>query len=262
MAKEEELQEGTMTFWEHLDELRTRLIRSVLAFIIGTGAAYYFKAKLFIWLTVPFVNGWRKFYGQPPSLHFGSPASAFMANVKMAVLGGAVLAVPVTLYQIWAFVAPGLYAKEKKYVLPFLLAGSLLFVGGAYFAYRFVFPAAFEFLLQEGALPKDSPVQVIPTIMIEEYLSFCVQGLLAFGAVFEIPVIIFFFTIIGLINHTHLIKFFRYFVVLAFVIAAILTPPDPLSQLLLAIPLCGLYGISIIIAYLFRKRPAVPEKTS
>lgn len=260
MAEEQELQKGTMTFWEHLDELRSRIVKAAIAFIIGTGAAYYYKAPIFVWLTKPFVDGWKKTYGAPPSLHFGSPASAFVANIKMALLGGAFLAVPVVLYQMWAFVAPGLYAKEKKYVLPFVVSGCALFVGGAYFAWRFVFPAAFEFLLAEGALPEGSPVQVIPTIMVEEYLSFSVQGLLAFGAVFEIPVIVFFLALIGLATHKHLIKFFRYFIVIAFIVAAILTPPDPISQIMLAGPLIGLYIVSIGIAFLFGKRPA-PEGT-
>lgn len=244
-----------MSFWEHLDELRSRLTKAIVAFIVGCGVAYYYKAPIFLWLTRPFVEGWKAHYkGHAPSLHFGSPASAFVANVKMAVLGGALLSLPFVLYQIWAFVAPGLYSREKKYVLPFVTSGCLLFVSGVYFAWRFVFPAAFDFLLNEGALPEGSPISVIPTIMVEEYLTFSVQGLLAFGAVFEIPVIVFFLAIIGLVNHTHLIKFFRYFIVVAFIVAAILTPPDPLSQIMLAGPLIGLYIVSIGIAFVFGKR--------
>lgn len=242
-----------MSFWEHLDELRSRLVRAVFAFAIGAGVAWWFKEKLLLILTQPFVDGWGAHSSTKASLHFPAPASLFIAYVKLAMLGGFVLSLPIILYQAWAFVAPGLYAREKRVAIPFVAASCALFALGAYFGLRVAFPAAFDFLLSLAKLPENSPLLMEPTVMIEEYMDFVLQALLAFGLVFEIPVVVFFLSFVGLINHTHLIKFGRYFIVLAFVIAAIFTPPDPLSQILLAGPLCILYGISIGIAWLVDK---------
>lgn len=244
--------EGHMTFWEHLDELRRRLIRMVLAFLVGAGIAWWFKEQLLVILTQPFVQGWEG--GNAPSLHFGEPAGLFVSYVKIAMLGGMVLSLPILLYQLWAFIAPGLYTQEKKFALPFVMMSCVLFCTGAYFGWRVVFPNGFRFLLQFAELPLDSPLEVRPTVMIESYLSFVIRALVAFGAVFEIPVVVFFLAISGVINHTHLIKFFRYFIVIAFIISAIITPPDPLSQVLLAGPLVGLYTFSIGIAWLVNRK--------
>lgn len=248
--------EGQMTFWEHLQELRVRLVRMVIAFVIGAGIAWFFKADLLVILTKPFVEGWGD-SANAPSLHFGDPAGLFVSYVKLAILGGFVISLPVLLYQIWAFVAPGLYAKEKRIAIPFVVLSCALFCTGAYFGWRLVFPIAFDYLLKYAELPLDSTLKVQPTVMIESYLEFVIRALVAFGAVFEIPVVVFFLAIAGVINHTHLIKFYRYFIVIAFVVAAIITPPDPLSQILLAAPLVALYTLSIGIAWLVaRKRAA------
>ncbi len=244
---------GTMTFWEHLNELRSRLVKAIVAFAIGAIVAWFFKEDLLVILTKPFVDGWHGAEGSRPALHFPAPASLFLAYVKLAVLGGFVLGLPIILYQFWSFIAPGLYAREKRFAIPFVVLSCLLFAAGAYFGWRFVFPVAFDYLLGFAQVPADSPIQVEPTVMINEYLEFITHALVAFGLVFEIPVVVFFLTVAGVVDHTHLIKFFRYFVVVAFIIAAVITPPDPMSQLMLAIPLCVLYGISIGIAWLFSK---------
>lgn len=244
-----------MTFWEHLQELRVRLIRMILAFIVGAGVAWYFKEDLLVLLTKPYVQGWAK-DGTAPSLHFGDPAGLFISYVKLSMLGGFILSLPIQLYQLWAFIAPGLYSREKWLAVPFVLVSCLLFCCGAYFGFRVVFPLAFEYLLNYAEIPLNSALEVKPTVMIESYLEFVTRALLAFGAVFEIPVVVFFLSIAGIINHTHLIKFARYFIVIAFVVSAIITPPDPLSQVLLALPLIGLYTISIGIAWLVVKSRA------
>lgn len=252
------LDEGQMTFWEHLQELRVRLIRMVLAFLVGAGVAWYFKGKLLVVLTEPFVSGWTS--GGSASLHFGDPAGLFVSYVKLSMLGGFVLSLPVLLYQVWAFIAPGLYSKEKKFAIPFVLLSCSLFATGAYFGWRVVFPLAFKYLLEYAELPLDSTLQVKPTVMIESYLAFVMRALLAFGLVFEIPVVVLFLSVAGVINHTHLIKFARYFIVIAFVLSAVITPPDPLSQILLAGPLILLYTLSIGIAWLVaRKKPRAAE---
>ncbi len=245
--------DGTMTFWEHLHELRSRLVKALVAFAIGGIVAWCFHEQLLIFITQPFVEGWHGADDSRPTLHFPAPASLFLAYIKLSVLGGFILALPIILYQVWSFIAPGLYAREKRFAIPFVVMSCLLFAGGAYFGWRFVFPMAFDYLLGFVQVPADSPIRVEPTVMINEYLEFMTHGLVAFGLVFEIPVVIFFLTVAGVIDHTHLIKFFRYFVVVAFIIAAVITPPDPMSQLMLAIPLCVLYGISIGIAWLFSK---------
>ncbi len=251
-------EEHTMTLWEHLEELRSRLVKMIIAFLLGGIAAWNFREKLLQVLTIPFVEAWDPaVHGPLPELHFQSPAAAFIAFVKLSALAGFVVALPIMLYQVWAFIAPGLYAKEKRWAIPFVVSSFLLFAGGAYFGWRFAFPPAFHFLLGMGG--KFGDLHLEPTVMLDQYIEFVSHMLLAFGAAAELPVVAFFLSVIGVITHHHLIKFFRYFVVIAFVIAAVITPPDPLSQFMLAVPLIGLYGISILIAYVFAKK-RTPEK--
>jgi sec-independent protein translocase protein TatC len=246
-------EDHAMTLWEHLEELRSRLIKMILAFVVGAIAAWNFRQEIFDLLTIPFVAAWDTAkHGPLPKIHFQSPAAAFVAFVKLSALSGFVVALPIMLYQIWAFIAPGLYAKEKRWAVPFVLSSCVLFAGGAYFGWRFAFPAAFQFLLGMGG--QFGGVKVEPTLMFDGYIDFVSHMLLAFGVAAELPVVAFFLSVIGVVTHHHLIKFFRYFIVIAFVIAAIITPPDPLSQFMLAVPLIGLYGLSILIAYVFARK--------
>ena len=247
-----------MTFWEHLQELRSRIIKMILAFALGAAVAWWFKVELLELVATPFIEGWNQQNGKA-KLHFPHPAALFIAYIKLSVLGGLVLSLPVILYQVWAFVAPGLYAKEKRFAIPFVLASCGLFAGGGYFGWRIAFPMAFQYLLGFADLPPGGKFDIEPTVMIGEYIEFLTRMLIAFGAVFEIPVVVFFLSIIGLVNHTHLIKFARYFIVIAFILGAIITPPDPMSQLLLAVPLIILYTFSIGIAYIFGKKPPKPS---
>jgi sec-independent protein translocase protein TatC len=252
-------EDHVMTFWEHLEELRGRMVRMILAFIVGGGLAWYFKGELLNLLTKPYVESWNAGPHQGgATLNFKAPADAFMAYVKLSATAGAIFALPIVLYQIWAFIAPGLYSREKRLAIPFVISSCGLFAGGGYFGWKFAFPKAFGFLLGfSGKLA--GGITIVPTVMVSDYLDFVTHMLIAFGVAFELPVLAFFLSIAGLVNHKQLIKFFRYFVVLAFVISAVLTPPDPLSQLLLAIPLCGLYGVSILVAYFFGRKPLLPE---
>jgi sec-independent protein translocase protein TatC len=252
----EDPEEHAMTFWEHLEELRSRIIRMGLAFAVGGVIAWIFRENLLDWLTQPFVEAWKVGkLGGSASLHFPAPASLFIEYVKLALLGGFVMALPIILYQLWAFVAPGLYSREKKLAIPFVVSSCALFALGGYFGWRFAFPIAFEYLLSfSGSI--GGGIDVKPTVMVSDYLEFVSKMLLAFGAVFELPVLVFFLSIAGIINHTHMIRFARYFIIIAFGIAAVVTPPDVASQFLLAVPLCALYGISIGIAWIFGKKPA------
>jgi len=152
-------------------------------------------------------------------------------------------------WQVWAFIAPGLYRRERLYAIPSVLASTLCFAGGAYFGYMVVFPMGFEtFLSMAGTLPSGI-VNVQPTIMIDEYLGFATQMLLAFGTVFEVPVVVSFLAIAGLVNWKQLLSFGRWWVLIASILAAILTPPDVGSQMMMMIPLVGLYFLSVGIAY-------------
>lgn len=245
-----------MSFWEHLEELRRRLIYMLVAFVAGAGLAWTVRERLLYTLTAPFADAWSQAeLGGTASLHFPAPQALFVSYMKLSLIGGFVFSLPILLYQLWAFVSPGLYSREKRYAIPFVLSSCGLFALGAWFGWRFAFPAAFRYFLSfSGKLGPNIVVE--PTVMVNEYIEVVSQLLLAFGAVFELPVLVFFLAIAGIVNHTHLIRFFRVFVVIAFIIAAVITPPDPISQLLLAIPICGLYGLSIGVAYVFgRKEP-------
>lgn len=252
---------SAMSFWDHLDELRSRLVRSLLAVAVGVGIGWTYRQPILAWLTRPFSSAWifLKLPGKP-NLHFPGPADLFFSYLKLSVISGVIFALPVVFYQLWSFVAPGLYAKEKRYALPFVLSSTCLFAGGIYFAWRVALPLAYGYLLGLSGSVSGSSLQVMPTIMVEQYLDSIAQMLIAFGLAFELPVLALFLSLVGIITHRHLIKFARYFVVVAFVIAAVLTPPDIVSQLLLAIPLCLLYGLSIVVTFLFGRRK--PEEAA
>lgn len=253
-------EEQSMTLWEHLEELRSRIIRMALSFLVGAFAAWHFKEHLLHWLTIPFADAW-KLLGQkgPPVLNFPSPASAFLAYVRLSAISGLIFALPLILYQIWAFIAPGLYSREKRFAIPFVVTSCALFAGGGWFGWRFAFPLAFQYLL--GFAGDVGELKVVPTVMVSDYLDFVSHMLLAFGFASELPILVFFLSIAGLVTHKTLIGFFRYFIVVAFVISAVLTPPDPLSQLMLAVPLCLLYGLSIGVAFIFSRKRAEPSTT-
>jgi sec-independent protein translocase protein TatC len=252
-----------MTFWEHLDELRKRLVWSVGAFFVGCLVGWQYHEKLLAFLVEPYAGAWKS-NGLPgnPTLHFGAPAAAFVAYFKLAMIGGAALAAPFIFYQLWSFVAPGLYAREKKYIIPFVLLSTGLFVGGGWFGWRAAFPISFKYFLSLAGAVGTENVTVTPTVMMGEYIEFCAQMLLGFGVVFELPMLFLFLSIAGLVNYLTLIKFGRWFILIAFIIAAVLTPPDVASQLTMAIPMCLLYGVSIGVVWLFGKPPTEEQKAA
>lgn len=252
-----------MTLWEHLEELRGRIVRMALAFLAGGIGCWMYKEAILTWLTRPYIEAWeRGDHAAAPSLHFGSPTALFIAYLRLAALSGLIFALPIILYQLWAFIAPGLYSREKKFAIPFVLSSLLLFLGGGYFGWAVAFPAAFDFLFNFTPDKLPSGLEINATVMVGDYIEFITRMFLAFGATAELPIIALFLTIAGLITHRHLIKFFRYFIVVAFVLAAILTPPDPMSQILMAVPLIGLYGVSILVSWAItvsRERSAKAE---
>ncbi|MGK4004638.1 twin-arginine translocase subunit TatC [Sorangium sp. So ce1036] len=261
-AEEEAGEDKPMSFWEHLDELRKRLVRSVLVFFLACIVGWEVREKLLHFLTVPFVEAWKsEGLAGNPSLHFGAPAAAFVAYFKLSMLGGAALASPFIFYQLWAFIAPGLYAREKKFVIPFVLFSTLLFVGGGLFGWRAAFPISFGyFLSMAGTVGSGEGVTITPTVMMGDYLDFVAQLLLGFGIIFEIPLIVLFLSIAGVVNYLQLILFGRWFVLVAFIVAALLTPPELTSQLVMAVPMCLLYVLSIGLAYVFGKPPTEAQR--
>jgi sec-independent protein translocase protein TatC len=236
----------------HLEELRSRLIKSLAALGVAFLACYAAVEPIMNWLIEPV----RSLHASQLQIIGTGVAEAFFTKLKVALFAAIFVASPVVFYQIWKFIAPGLYDHEKRYVKPFVFFGTFFFVSGAYFCYRLVFPTAFGFFIQEYA-----SVSIAPFLKISEYLSFATRMLLAFGVVFELPVFTFFLARTGIVNHKMMISAWRYAVVGIFVIAAILTPgPDVASQLLMATPLLVLYGASIGVAYAFGRPP--PDRTA
>jgi sec-independent protein translocase protein TatC len=240
-----------MTVMEHLRELRSRLIKSLLGMLPGTWLAWEYKEYLLKYLLEPLTTAWKQLGLGEPEIHFSNPVDLFVSYMKIALVCGLLASSPWVFYQIWSFIAPGLYKKERFYAIPFVIASTVCFAGGAFFGYRVVFPLGFETLLGfSGMLPGDA-IRVTPTIMLTEYMGFATRMLLAFGVVFEVPVVVTFLAMVGIVNWKQLLKFGRWWVVIASVIAALLTPPEVTSQMLMLVPLVVLYFLSVGLAYLF-----------
>jgi sec-independent protein translocase protein TatC len=244
------MDEKKLPLTTHLQELRRRLILSFIAVGGGFALCYAFAEKIFDILAAPLL----KMMPTGGSLIFTSVAEAFFTYMKVAFISGLILASPFVLYQIWAFVAPGLYRHEKKYVIPFVLAGSFFFAIGILFAYTIALPVGFKFLLGFAT----DFIKPLPSM--KEYLSFSIKFLLAFGLVFEFPVVLVLLARIGVVDAKTLARQRKYAILLIFIFAAILTPPDIISQLIVALPMIGLYELSILLSRLFGKKssPAQP----
>ncbi len=242
---QEDLEEKLL-FTEHLEELRRRLLICVAAVAIGFLVAYGFSEQIFLFLSHPLIQS----LPEGSSFIFTGVTEAFFTYMKLAFFAGIFAASPVIIYQVWAFVAPGLYDREKRGILPFVVLAVVFFIGGTAFAYFVVFPSAFKFFMTYNT----HYVKIMPSI--GEYLSFSCLFLLGFGLVFELPVFIVCLARLGIINHAQLSKNRKYVIILIFVISAILTPtPDAITQSLMAAPLLVLYEISIVVARMFGKKP-------
>jgi sec-independent protein translocase protein TatC len=236
-----------MPLTAHLEELRARVIRALLAIGAGFSICYAFADQLFILLTHPLL-ALTEAPGRADAVHLIGTgiAEAFFTKLKVAFIGGLFLASPVVLYQLWQFVVPGLYDSEKRYARPFVFFGTFFFFAGAAFCYAVVLPLSYAFFVDQYG-----SIGVSPEIRISEYLTFTSRMLLAFGVIFELPVVTFFLARVGLITHRTMIGYGRYAIVGIFVVAAVMTPPDVASQLLMAGPMLVLYGASIGVAYVF-----------
>ncbi len=240
-----------MPFTAHLEELRSRLIKSFIAVGVGFLVAYGFKEKLFEVLIYPLV----RVMGKGDTLIFTGLPEAFFTYLKVAFLAGLMAASPVMIYQFWMFVAPGLYRKERRLLLPIVFLSTFFFVGGALFGYFYVFPIGFKYFLGFA----NDKIQALPSM--REYLSFSSKLLIAFGLAFELPLVLTAMARMGLVTVGFLKKNRKYAILLIFIASAILTPPDVVSQILMAFPLIVLYEISIIGARIFSPRPSDADES-
>jgi len=237
-------------FMSHLEELRQRLIYCAIAIGVGFVIAYIFSEDLFKILISPLKE---QLPGQD-RLIFTNLPEMFLTYIKTAFIGSILLSSPIIFYQLWMFVAPGLYQKEKQYVVPFVIFSSLLFVGGGLFGYFIVFPFGFRFFLSFA----NDYIQALPSV--QQYFSFSMKLIFAFGVVFELPVIIFFLSRIGIVTSDFLRKNRKYAILLTFIVGAILTPPDVITQCMMAGPLIILYEIGIFVARMAEKKAAAKDE--
>ncbi len=244
--------EEGMSFWEHLEELRKRIIRCIIAALLGMICCFFLSKQIFEYLMLPLYSS------LPPKsfMIYTSPYEAFFVYIKTALVAGIFLTTPFSFYQLWLFVKPGLYPHEQRLIIPISVCSAILFVCGGIFGYFVIFPYAYNFFMSFA------DKHITPLISMKEGFSFAIRVLIAFGVIFELPVVIFFLARLGLITSSMLRKFRKYAIVLAFLVGAILTPPDVITQLLMAGPLIFLYEIGVLIAYIFGRKPKETENGS
>lgn len=251
-----------MTIWEHIGELRSRLMRAALGLLGGAVVCWTFREQLLGWVTTPYAAAWRERFpelvkaGQSPELQTLAPADAFVNYMQLALVGGVILATPVIFYQLWAFVSPGLYSREKRYIVPFVLFSTTLFLSGVAFAYYVALPFSFPFFFSLlGSVGGPGGVVLTTKPTMEYYLDFAEHMLLAFGFVFELPLFIGFLALAGIVTPQQLVKFSRYAIVGAFVVGAFVTPgPEISSQIAVSSALIALYFLSVGLAFLIARK--------
>lgn len=246
MSKAEEPQ----SLVEHLTELRVRVVYGLIIIFVGFLACWGFSEQLFNIIRGP-IQPFLSTDSQ--GLVFTAPMDKFLAHLKVSILASVILTAPLWLYQVWKFVAPGLYAGEKKYALGFITFGTVLFLSGVSFVYYVVYPMAFKFLMNFGGS------QDVAMITIGEYLSFFMTTTLVFGFAFEMPLILTILGMMGVVNHTFLAEKRRYAIVILAVLSAMVTPPDVISMFLMMLPMIVLYESSVILVKFFGQKPATSE---
>ncbi len=234
-------------FTAHLKELRDRLVVSLAGLGVAFIITYSFKEKIFHFLMLPFI----KVMPAGSSFIFTSITEAFITYFKVSLVAALFLAAPVILYEIWMFVAPGLYEKEKKYIVPFIIFGSFFFIGGALFCYYVTMPVVYHFFVSYAG------TMIIPMPSLKEYMSLTLKMLIIFGLIFQMPLIAYYLAKAGIINYRGLAKKRRYAILGIAVLSAIITPPEVSSQLLMALPMYGLFELSVVIARVFGKKESI-----
>lgn len=232
-----------MSLLEHLEELRRRLIHSVLYLIAGFAIAWGFHEKIYQLMQAPITYALKK-HGLPPQLIIHNPVDGFNMYLKISFMAGCIIASPFILYQAWLFISPGLYQNEKRYVTPFMAATVGLFLAGAFFGYKWVFPGSLDFLFSFSR-------QFRPLIEVNEYTDLFLTVILGLGIAFELPIFVFFLSLFGIVSPKFLWKNLRFAILIIFIVAAIITPtPDPLTMCVFATPLLCLYLLSIAVSYM------------
>jgi len=235
-----------MTFLEHLEELRKRIFISFLVVLGGVIPGWFLSKPLYAILSRPLT----RYLPEGTKLVFTKVTEPFLVYMKVAFFAAIFFTAPILFYQVWKFISPGLYKKEKRYVWPFVFFSTLFFSGGALFGYHVVFPWACRFFINVG-----SDFQSM--IVINDFLNFTLKFLLGIALVFEMPTLVFFLAKLGVVTARGMIRKFKYAVLIIFIVAAIITPsPDMISQVILAVPMLGLYGLSILIAWLVGRKKA------
>ena len=244
-----------MSFLDHLEELRRRIIYSIVAIAVGFFACWGYAEKIVGWMQKPIMEALQR-NGMPQTLVYLNPTDPFNLYLKVAALAGLFVSCPIVLYQVWMFISPGLYRNEKRYVTPFMFSPVGLFLAGGAFGYKLVYPAALEFLIGYGK-------QFQPMITIHEYTDLFLTVILGLGVVFELPILVFFLALMGVVSAGWMWRNVRYSILVIFIIAAIITPTtDILNMCIFAAPMIALYLGSIGIAYLVhpKQRKARAEK--
>jgi sec-independent protein translocase protein TatC len=242
-----------MTIWEHLDELRKRVIRAAAGVLVTTIAAWFFRVELLAWLVIPYQRTWFLKFQKPLVLQTLAPADAFLGYLELSLTAGVIGAAPIIFYQLWSFISPGLYRKEKRLIVPFVFFSTTLFLSGVAFAYYVAFPFTFSYFFSLLGEVDTAGTVLTARPTLEFYLDFATQMLLAFGFVFELPLFISFLVLAGIVTPRQLVKFSRWAVLGAFALGAVVTPgPEVSSQIAVSGALIGLYFLSIGIAFVLR----------
>jgi sec-independent protein translocase protein TatC len=246
-----------MTIWEHLSELRSRLVRASIGMLITSSVAWAYRVKILAWLIRPYERAWiaRHMPGMP-ELQTLSPGDVFVGYLQLSLVAGIIGAAPIIFYQLWAFISPGLYQREKRFVIPFVFFSTTLFLSGVAFAYYVAFPFTFSYFFSLLGQVSESGTVLTQRPTLEFYLDFATRMLLAFGIVFELPLFIAFLSLAGIVTPRQLLRFGRWAVLLAFVVGAIATPgPEITSQIAVSGALVVLYFLSVAVAFLIARKP-------